>query len=473
MNLNASRRLAALSAAVLCAATLSTLAGAASAAATGEPVVTVDQPAVVAAATAAATGAAATVQPQLAVHTDATSPVIALVLTIDVRSLAKIADVTFSDNCTVAKSVATCEEYLVLQDQPPGSAISLSTQLSITARSGVAPGAAASYKVTGTAGDGASVVGTSGRVQIGGPAFDLAPGTDRSHLAVGTVVDEPVRFADTGDRPAAGVRVLVTASPGLAFARHYTNCSYSSLPDTRQAEMALCDFPGTFEVGEQAELATPVELRVTPAAYSTLVETLVAPKGDPELAQLTAGRTWKQGKGGTLALTVLDPGRPGTAPAGRIPLAHAEDGGHGSDQLTVLQADNTADFSVTGATAQAPQGTTVPLDFSLTDNGPATLFLLDGGTIHAEVVVPPGTTVVGSSPNCQPDADDPDTTAHGPYRCSAGYLAPAGRTVPFSLTLRVDTVIAGAQGSVAMDWGPYPHTFDPDPADDTALLTLN
>jgi hypothetical protein len=40
----------------------------------------------------------------------------------------------------------------------------------------------------------------------------------------------------------------------------------------------------------------------------------------------------------------------------------------------------------------------------------------------------------------------------------------------------VDEVVAGARGSVSMTWSPdgsYRPPFDPDAADDTAVLTLN
>jgi hypothetical protein len=64
----------------------------------------------------------------------------------------------------------------------------------------------------------------------------------------------------------------------------------------------------------------------------------------------------------------------------------------------------------------------------------------------------------------------------GGNACSESYLVPAGRTAQFSLTVRVDQVVPGAQGSVAMAWSPdasWRPPFDPNAADDSAALTLN
>jgi hypothetical protein len=468
------RRAAAFTTVALIAAAFSLLSGVTPAAAdTTGPVITLRKPATVAVPTGAATGVAGTVQAALQFTTDASSVATQVTLTIDAQKLAQVADVTFSDNCTVTNSVATCQEYFY-DDNPTGGGLGGVTELTIAARPGVTPGAAASYTVTGTATAG-TFVGGSGSVQIGGPAFDLAQPTQHTGLPVGSTVSEPVEFTNTGDRPAAAAQVLLMASPGLTFAQHFANCTYSSVPDDVSAEDALCTFAQPIQVGERAALATAVQLNVTSAAYYTYLDTLTAPKGDAFLQQMQAGRTWTQGTGSKLRLDVLDPGTPSTAPAGKVSLPFAD--GSNDYRITALQAANTADFSVSGATAQAAQGDTVQLDFSMTNTGPATIFYRSGEPIGVTVVPPPGTTIVGSSANCRPQTvDDPQTTAHGPYACSESYLVPAGRTAQFSLTVRVDQVVPGAQGSVAMAWSPdasWRPPFDPNAADDSAALTLN
>ncbi|MBY8876285.1 hypothetical protein [Actinacidiphila acidipaludis] len=468
------RRAAALTVA-LAAAAAAALAGAAPAGAADptDPVLTMQQPQTQAVATAAAQGAATTINPSLMYTISGTSVNTQATITIDARRLAKIADVTFSDNCTVQQSVATCSEFLWWDDVSPNSRYGLTTQMQVSAKAGVAAGAAASYTVSGTA-DHATIVGTSGSVQIGGPAFAQTGLTGSTGLAVGSTVSEPLEFTNRGDRPAAAAQALLMASPGLTFADHFANCTYSSVPNDRQAEEALCTFPGPIQIGEHVALATPVRLNVTSTAYATYLDALTAPKGDPSIAAQTADRTWTKGTDTNLGLTVLDPGQAGTVPAGKVSLDFTD--GSSDYAVASLRAVNTADFSVTGSSAQAAVGSTVEMDFSMLNNGPATIFNRGGDGIGVSVTPPPGTTIVGSSANCQPSqSDNPQVTAHGPYACNGGYLVPAGQATSFSLTLRVDSVVAGATGTAAMDWGDpsWRPDYDQNAADDSATLTLN
>jgi hypothetical protein len=387
--------------------------------------------------------------------------------------VAKIANVSFSDNCTVTNNVATCWEDFY--DDNPQGLLGGVTQMTFSALAGVAPGATATYTLSGTATTG-TIVGGTGSVQVGGPAFDQQPTVDRTGLAVGSTVDEPVQFTNTGDRPAASAQLLLMASPGLAFAQHYANCKYREAATSAPSSYALCTFAQTIGTGEKVALATPVELNVTTAAYYTYLDTETAPKGDPGLARTVGGGTWTKGTGGKLGLTVLDPGTAGTAPAGKIALPLTDD--HSDYRIAALTADNTADFAVTGSTAQGAVGDTVDLHFSMANNGPATLYDRSGSGIGLSVTLPPGTTVVGASAGCYPDSDVPQERAHGPYDCgeAGDYLVPAGHTADFSLTVRIDEVIPGAQGTAAVAWSYTPGwrpPYDPDASDDSAALTLN
>ena len=470
MNRCTPRRVVALAVAALTATALGVLSGGTPAAADTTPVVTLQQPAPVAVPTAAATGVAPTAQAYLVYTTDS-GVLTGATITVDARELARIADVSFPDDCTVSNAIATCSEFFSAGG--PGELIA-GPQFTMTAHAGVAPGTSASYKITGTA-DSATIVGATGSVQIGGPAFNQVQPPEHTGLAVGSTVSEPVEFTNTGDRPAAAAQALLIASPGLTFAQHYANCRYSSVPGDREAEKALCTFDQPILIGERAALAAPVELNVTATALYTYLDTITAPKGDPSLQSELAGRVWTRGTGPKLGLDVLDPGQPSTASAGKVSLPFADD--NSDYRITALQADNTADFSVSGVTAQGAQGDTVPLDVSMTDNGPATLFDRSGTGFGVMVALPPGTTVVGSSANCHPATDsDPQVAAHGPYACVDSYLEPAGHTADFSVTVRVDQVIADAQGSVAVLWGVdggFRPPYDPDVADDSAVLALN
>ena len=232
MNRRTPRRVVALSVAALTAAALGVLSGGTPAAAdTTAPVITLQHPTTVAVPTAAATGVATTAQAYLVYTTDS-SVLTGATITVDARKLAKIADVTFPDECTVSNAIATCSEFFSVGG--PGQLVT-GPQFTVTAHAGVAPGTVASYKITGTA-DSATFVGATGSVQIGGPAFNQVQPPEHTGLAVGSTVSEPVEFTNTGDRPAAAAQALLIASPGLTFAQHYANCQYSSIPDYREAE---------------------------------------------------------------------------------------------------------------------------------------------------------------------------------------------------------------------------------------------
>ncbi len=446
----------------------------ASADSTGEPVIRLAQPIPLALAPATSTGLTKAVEPGFQFHTTAGSVNAMAVLTIDVSDLTKIAKVTFSDNCTVKDSVATCDEWFYGEDLTKNEGLGTETQMTIRALPDAVQGASATYKVTGSA-DTARIVGATGSVQIGGPAFNLRQPPDHTDLPVGSVVSEPVRFTNIGTRPADATEVVLMASPGLEFTRRYANCEYSVRRNTTEAIVALCTFPDRIDTGETAALAAPVRLKVESTAYYTFLDAVAAPLGDPNQTPILDGRTWTQGTGGELGLKVVKPGQPSSAPSGTVPLQQS--GSRGDYRITSLQADNTADFSVTGASAQAAAGDTVTMSFTMTDNGPATIFDRSGEPLGVTVTLPPGTTGVASSANCQPESgDDPPTAAHGPYSCSGSYLVPSGKTYTFSITLRVDQVVPGAQGSVAMAWSPdgsWRPAYDQIPADDSAPLTLN
>jgi hypothetical protein len=430
--------------------------------------------------TVALPSAPATVQPNWSYRTNASSlNVDDAVISVDFSGLAHIAKVSFSENCTVAGTVATCTEFLDYGAVSKGETFGSQIQMTLKALKSAKLGSKGSYTVSGTSSE-ATIVGRTGTVVVGGPALSLDQPPSQSGVAVGSTVSEPVRFTNSGDRPAPSVKVLLRASPGLVFATHYANCTYGTAGDPGvSTDLALCTVAGPIQVGEVAELADPVQLQVTQAALLTYLDIQTFAPGD---ATGLSGITWTQGSGDTLALTVIDPGQSTTAPAGRFSTSFPDN--ESNYQIASVQADNTADFGVTGSSASASAGATATFDFTGYAAGPATLFDRSGGELVPGIVVtpPPGTTVVSSSSNCQPwQQDNPDATAHGPYVCGFNsFLIPAGTTADFSLTVHVDTSTPGAQGSVALFSGPStgspsPYTFpyDPNTANDTAVLALN
>jgi hypothetical protein len=468
------RRTAAL-AVVLAASAAGALTGTVPAtAATTTPVITLQAPLPAAVPAGVTKGIATTVQPSFDFRTTASSVDTDATLTIDARKLAKVAHVTFSQNCTVKASVATCSEFFSGQNLAPNFGLGTITHMDISTLKGVPTGTTGTYTVTGTAAH-AKIVGASGSVVIGGPAFSQTLPKNYTNLTVGSTVSEAVRFSNIGTRPAAAATIILMTSPGLDFATHYANCKYSAATNTVTSGVALCTIPGSVRVGETAELSTPVQLRVNSTAYYTYLDTITAPAFDPAEGWVVKGRTWKQGTGATLGLHVITAGRITTATAGTVSLQQA--GANTKYQIASLQAHNTANFGVSGATVTAAQGQTAKLTFRMANHGPATIYYRSGNTLGVLVTLPPGTTAVGSSANCFPStANDPAVQAHGPYSCSGSYLVPNSQEYTFTITLRVDTVIPHAKGKVAMDWSPNPTwrpAFDTVASDDSRDLTVN
>ncbi|MEU6341521.1 hypothetical protein ABZ883_11310 [Streptomyces sp. NPDC046977] len=430
-----------------------------------QPVIALQQIAPVAVSPATLAGVSKTATPYLSFTTTAKSLSTSATLTIDVTQLSEIANVTFSGNCTVVQHVANCEESFYYDDLTGVGSIGAETQMTVKAKAGAPVGSSGGYTISGTA-DNAEIVGGQGTVEIGGPAYDQAQPTNLTDLAVGSTVNEPVRFTNIGDRAADGTQVLLWASPGIGFARHFANCEYSTDGGPMVAEVALCTIPGQVLPGEKAALAPAVRLNVESTAYYTYLDSMIAPAGDPGIQRSAAGHRWTQGVGGQLTLKVITPGTANDAPSGVVSLS--ERGSHGNYRITSLRAANTADFSVTGAGVTAAEGDTVTLDFAMTNNGPASIFYRSGDLVGTvDVQLPPGTSPVGSSANCRPQG--------GGYFCSSqSIVSRAGTVTDFSVTVRVDQVIPGAQGSVSMAWGPSGQpAFDTNTSNDTAALTVN
>ena len=446
-----------------------------------QPVLTVQAPTPTALTPAPAKGAALTAQPNITLNSNVTKLPndTDVTLTIDARGLAKVANVTFGDGCVTKGLIATCDQGV--QPTQIGGGIGTSGEITLSALKGAPQGASGSYTISGRATAGVRIVGSSGTVTVGGPEFDLGAMVNHTNVAIGSNLSEPIKFTNAGTRPSAGVQVVLMPSAGLDFTTHYSNCRYGTgTAYPHLTDLAICSISSWVKVGETAELAVPVGLHVDQTALYTYLDSMVEPLGyTADNYWLLPGHTWKQGTGAKLGLKVLAAGVPSTAPAGTAMLL-AADGDSANYQVASISARNTDDFGVTGATAKAAKGQTVKFTFSLVDHGPATLYDHSGGEGSPGVLVtpPPGTTIIGSSANCQPSRSfDPTVTAHGPYLCSAGAYFVKGEVNTFTLTVRVNTVIAGAKGSVKIQWGegignrrpPY----DTDPRDDSAFLSLN
>ncbi|MEY9874059.1 hypothetical protein ABH931_003553 [Streptacidiphilus sp. MAP12-33] len=408
-------------------------------------------------------------------HVDASD----VTLTIDARGLAKVAKVAFSGNCTAHGLVATCPEWFQGDSTSVPQGIGAASQIVVSALPGAKPGATGSYRITGHS-SAATIVGGTGWVTVGGPDFKLAPiAPNLGTRPLGSVVSVPVGFTNLGDRPANGSRALFFASPGLSFATHYANCRYGHYSRAGVANVALCSFPGAVRVGEQVALAQPLRLRFTSRALFEQTQGDVGPWGDTQAwSWITApgsGYVWTQGKGAVLGLKVLKPGRATSAPYGTAQLADTYD----HDFIAGVTAKNTADFGTTGFSAKATAGQQVTAKLTLANHGPADLWSGGNGGPGLMITPPPGTTVVATSATCS--LFDPAKPQEGYFCAGSAFGQGSGTTSTFTLTLRVDQVIAGATGSVRVRYqqyarpgqNPYSAWYDTDTRNDSASIRLN
>ncbi|MGW4982993.1 helix-turn-helix domain-containing protein [Streptomyces mirabilis] len=351
------------------AASLLGAAPAGAVAVSGQPVITLDTP-----TPAALPAAPATEGVYFDFHTK-TKNLTAhdVTLTVDARGLSKIAKVAFSSNCTAHGLVATCSESFE-SGSNPNIGLGSMTQLTLTALRGSRLGATGTYKITGRSAH-AQITGGTGSVTVGGPSFGLDHLADHTNLKVGSNVAEPVRFTNVGNRPARGVQTVLAASPGLDFADHYSNCKYGFNGAIHFAE---CYPRGAINIGETAALAAPVRLHVGSTALNTSLDALTAPLGQPGWPDGQGIKwTWGKGSAPALKLKVIKAGRRSSAPAGSVFLPQT---GSVTDYwIASLRARNTADFAVSGASAQADAGQNATLAFHLSANGPATLYDRSGG----------------------------------------------------------------------------------------------
>jgi hypothetical protein len=155
-----------------------------------------------------------------------------------------------------------------------------------------------------------------------------------------------------------------------------------------------------------------------------------------------------------------------------------------------IDVDNEADLSVTTPSPlHAPAGGVLTVDISVTDNGPADYADAwnENPAAYVEFTPPPGTTVtspVDSGAGCSILASDDhtvvtDRTQGRPgdhFVCRAPYVVLHGHTLHQKYTLRVDTVVPNATGTVRFrtkspEGAPMP--WDKHAANDTARLVIN
>jgi hypothetical protein len=274
----------------------------------------------------------------------------------------------------------------------------------------------------------------------------LAGASQQISAALGDDFDVTLSVTNTGATVLNGVGVALYTMWGFEPTAQFSNCDYN------EGSPTLCTFDRTLEPGKSYRVVVPYRVRADTYAPGSL---------NGQFEWLTADEL--SGHGG------------GTAGAGdALQLQDGDELGESTDG-----PDQTVDVAVTGANGvdlvaigdevSGVVGDQVQATVGVRNDGPASLDGGRGGTPpgEVEVTLPAGTSFV-SAPGCGRG----DDATH--YFCEAPYLFKAGVTSTWTFTLKINEVVADAQGTVQVN-PPCQCTRadDLDRSNDTALLAVN
>ncbi|MFE4641020.1 hypothetical protein [Streptomyces sp. NPDC056730] len=370
-------------------------------------------------------------------------------LSVDVSDLAGVAEVTWPDNCTPSGAAAVCTIPVV---PVIGSDYEDQVSLTVRAADGAEVGAQGriTYEATATGGPDGTLTAPresfSTTVTVGaGPDLAIDPVADIEDGQPGDERTIPFKVTNQGNRSANGLTVKLYVSYGLTDLTRYDACAYPPTDgdDYPPLNTVVCTFDQVLAPGDSFELPEPLTVRLAPYALKERLDIGVEP-GDG-----------------------------------------AQDIDSQNDYTALqLRAVNTVDFSVAGDAISGAAGETATAELTFKNNGPAWLGNLGSGDPVAEVrlIVPEGTTVTGVPSDCYPRTVDggyyPKQTGAPRYDCSLPHWVLEDTRHTFAFSVRVDTVVPGATGAVSIhpafgEFGEYPFDFDPDLANNTAVLTVN
>ncbi|MFV0135355.1 hypothetical protein ACLGIH_19410 [Streptomyces sp. HMX87] len=255
--------------------------------------------------------------------------------------------------------------------------------------------------------------------------------------------------------PADGVVLRFAGSRGLSFPDSYANCAYAEENKDdliRYQKVALCTFDGEFLPGMAYELSEPVRVETADFAFGDIFHYGFDAVGAKDAGELRAGADYRAGSGRTLTLK---------------PVGSGDTGDYAKYTDVDLATKNTYDLDLTGARVAGERGETVAVDIALSNHGPAWIgsLRMGGEPLGFSVQIPEGAGVVQSP--CRPmNGDSPSE-----YLCFADtpFLEDDRRT--FRFELRIDEVVEGAKGRIALP--EYDNPWEGDPSNDDGWIVLN
>ncbi|AZM60666.1 MULTISPECIES: hypothetical protein [unclassified Streptomyces] len=314
-----------------------------------------------------------------------------------------------------------------------------------------------SITVTGE-GEGLEFTAHTVDVLVGGPEFMNRRLSVPKDLRAGATFKAPVGLRNAGSMPAEGAVLWFHGSRGVSFPDSYGNCSYAEVttgPLLHRGTDALCTFPDGIDAGAAYALAEPLKVKTADFALHDIFTYSFSAVGPDETAALREGKDYRPGTGPDLKLKKL---------------AGAEAKDYAKYVDVDLPLKNTYDLEFTGASAKGAAGDTVQADIGFRNNGPAWISALRSGgePIGFTVTAPEGATVTKAPKQC-----GETTIAEGVkgYLCWIRTPLPEDAELSFPFELRIDRVVEGAKGKVALpEWD---DPFESDPSNDSAWIVLN
>ncbi len=292
--------------------------------------------------------------------------------------------------------------------------------------------------------------------------------------APGASLDVPLTIAITGTATAQGTAIYAYTQYAFESRTRYSNCFYVG------TELRGCTFDQALEPGASYRLPLPFRMRKDTFAPSDQYGgwQWMTDEEFGDLRQYIGKGGWSPlgtpGQGGVLRLT-----RVATAKAGP-PQALPEAAAH--NVKVSVTGKNQTDLAAIGAKGSGKKGAVVTVKVGLRNNGPAAIdrTRVNGVWPTTRVYTPKGTTAVRVPDSCYPmtsrgaiDTNRPGAPGEARYSCYFYSLLKVGATTTVDFGFRVDRVITGARGAVAVGVPTVVQNEELNKADNTAAIVLN
>ncbi|WP_436774216.1 LAETG motif-containing sortase-dependent surface protein [Yinghuangia sp. YIM S09857] len=403
-----------------------------------------------------------------------------VVVTLDTKKLAGIADATFPDYCKSAGTVVTCNVGTVPVHPPDTWRPTVTLPVELRGAKNAKPGAKGQLDyVSVTQSNGKSRTDAGFTEITVASGHDIVPGAlpEIVRAEPGDIVDMPVSLTNVGNGSVKGIFLRMSTMDGAEFVNRYSNCRYDE--GNFYGSGTTCLFPDlTVQPGETYALAAPEKFRVMPAATRAYANYTVGGVVDWDEFSTASPTDGTPGVGPELKLV-----RKASTSA---KIAKDIDTGNNYAGLAI-HTSLTTDLAAVGAGVPGAVGTTVQATIGIENLGPGRFTDRSGGEADysVKVVIPEGATVTKVPENCGlSDGKDlgldqktprfPGLEANGrpAYVCQweGDYFAyPVGSKGLFAFDLKIDKVVPDAKGGIQITSA----RLDKNPGNNRAELVIN